>query len=148
MIVRRCNQTDIKFTVTHGECNGFMNSRWFINGVLAHELTPTVAGSSEIDFVIDLPVEIKIEVWNKNLNNDTVVDSDGNILKDKFLRVDQVTLARLPIGSHLFAKMFKIHTHDKILYSAYFGFPSTIKFVIEENNALTWHLKHTHYNIK
>jgi hypothetical protein len=148
MFLRPHNQTDIKFTVTHGECNGFMNSRWFINGMFAHESTPTVEGASEINFVVDLPVEIKIEVWNKNLDTDTAIDSHGNILKDKFLRVDQVHLARLPIANHLLAKMFEIHTDNGITNNLYFGFPSTIKFVIEGNNAMTWHLKNNHYKVK
>jgi hypothetical protein len=148
MSLRPHNQTDIKFTVAHGECNGFMNSRWFINGEVAHELIPTVEGASEIDFVVDLPVEIKIEVWNKNLDTDTAIDSHGNILKDKFLRVDHVHLARLPIDKQLLAQMFEIHTDAGIKNNLYFGFPSTIKFVIEENNAMSWHLKNNHYKVK
>ena len=148
MITRPHNQTDIKFVVTHGECNGLMNSRWFVNGVIAHELIPTAPGSSEIDLVIELPAEINIELWNKDLNNDTMVDSHGNVLKDKFLKVDQVYLARLPIDDHLLLKMFEIHTDNAVINTSYFGFPSTVKFVINEADAMTWHLKNNHYKVK
>lgn len=148
MTTRSHNQADIKFTVTHGECNGFMNSRWFVNDVLVHDCQPCVPGSSEITFMVDLPAEIRIEVWNKNLNTDTMVDAHGNILKDKFLKIDQVHLARLPVNSQLLERMFELHTDRGIINSSYFGFPGVVKFVIEEVNAMTWHLKHNHYKVQ
>jgi hypothetical protein len=148
MTTRSCNQTDIKFTVTHGECNGLMHSRWFVNNVLVHDMKPNCAGTSEINFVIDLPAEIIIEVSNKNLNTDTMVDSQGRILKDKFLKVDQVHLARLPIGSQLLEQLFEIHSERGIHNTSYFGFPGTVKFVISEADAMTWHLRHNHYKVK
>ena len=52
------------------------------------------------EFDITLPGAIKFIVDNKG-EFDTSIDSQGNIIDDKFVRIDQMTIDRMPLKPYL-----------------------------------------------
>lgn len=85
-------QMELSFGSYRGE---FMHLSLIANGdqILGCE------GSSlkkSVDFNIVLPGRVLIETSGKNVN-DTMLDSDGRIIEDKYIRVDAVYLNNIPV---------------------------------------------------
>lgn len=140
-------QVKFKAKLTHGECNGFMHSRWYANGDLKVDLYPTSTDEVEISFMIDMPCEITIVVDGKNHNTDTIVDSHGNIMQDKFIKIDSAMLANHPIPESIVTQMCNVSFGDNDGHSSFFGFNGTVTIKFDESDPVVWHFKHNHYKV-
>lgn len=139
-------KTNFRVKLTLGECNGFMSSEWFVND---QHITTLETNTTEafVEFFVDLPCVITIKLSNKNLETDTLVDHNGQVIKDKFIKIDNMWLARRFIPEHVFSNMCEIQTVDKKFTSSYFGFPGTVNIHINEADPILWHFKNNHYKI-
>lgn len=88
-------------------------------------------GTTEYTVACTVPDTIKIQVSGKNLRRDTIVDSQGQIVQDKYvllrdLRIDQMSVCApwLPNGITLHTD--KGHT----VQSNYWGFNGTVQIPI------------------
>lgn len=141
------NQVEFKAKLSHGECNGFMHSRWYVNGDLKVDLYPTTTDEIEISFMIDMPCDITIVVDGKNHKTDTKLDSYGNILQDKFIKINSATLANHPIPEHIIIQICEITSGNSITTSSFFAFNSTATIKFDESDPVVWHFKHNHYKV-
>lgn len=66
------------------------------NGKTIFDVDSTDKTKLDIEFECDLPTEIIFDVGNKG-PMDTLVDSNGKIIQDKFVQVDNVIVDRLPV---------------------------------------------------
>jgi len=66
------------------------------NGKTIFDVNSTEKTKLDIEFECDLPAEIIFDVGNKG-SMDTLVDSNGKIIQDKFIRVDNLIVDRLPV---------------------------------------------------
>jgi hypothetical protein len=62
-------------------------------------------GPLRIDCAIDWPTTVNIVVGNKG-KNDTLMDNDGTIIKDKAIEITQVLINNFPIHQDLIDKIF------------------------------------------
>lgn len=140
------NSVDFKVLLSLGECNGFMNSRWSANG---HYITKQnhSSNTSEIEFRIKLPSTITIELSGKNPMTDTIVNGDGRIIQDKFIKIDGMWLARHPIPEHIYMKMCEVDNGVDKFTTSYFGFNGTVTINFNELDPIMWHFKNNHYKI-
>jgi hypothetical protein len=139
--------SEFKVKLEVGECNGFMKSKWFANEQCMIEVDPTESGEIDISFDVELPCTIKIELSGKDLNADTKVNQNGNIIQDKFIKISGMWLARHPIPEFVYMNMCEVETNDSKFKTSYFGFPGTVLIALDEQDPITWHFKHNHYKV-
>jgi hypothetical protein len=79
------------------------------------------------------PLSLRLIFGNKNQEIDTQVDSDGHILKDKAIRIDQVIIDKIKIYHELFLIPFVTESGQTIENSVYFGFNGVYNIDIKPN---------------
>lgn len=139
------NSVDFKVLMSLGECNGFMTSRWFVNGDYIFEKSH-LSAVDQIEFQIKLPCTITIELLGKNSSTDTIINN-GQIVQDKYIKIDSMWLARHPIPEHIYMKMCELDTGVDKFTTSYFGFTGKVNIHFDESDAIVWHFKHNHYKI-
>lgn len=72
------------------------------------------------DMTLDQDLVIRVDGKRRN---DTKIDADGNILQDKFIRVDRVLINRMPVAKWILeSKFFQFENQQgQISTSNYFG---------------------------
>lgn len=138
---------EFKVTLDVGECNGFMRTEWYANDQLVADVMPTSTDPIDVCFNLTLPGTVKIVLSGKNMNTDTLVDDSGKTVKDKFIKIKQMSLARHPISEHVYMNLCNVTTEQGIFTTAYFGFPGTVKISFNEADPILWHLTHTQYKV-
>jgi hypothetical protein len=88
-----------------------------------------------------IPLLLKLIFSNKNQDIDTLVDSTGQILKDKAIRIDQMSVDKIKIYHELFLIPFVTESGQTIENSVYFGFNGVYNIDIKPN--LFWWLNHS-----
>jgi hypothetical protein len=73
-----------------------------------------------VDMALDQNLVIRVDGKHRN---DTKIDADGNILQDKFIRVDRVLINRMPVAKWMLeSKFFQFENQQgQISTSNYFG---------------------------
>ena len=95
-----------------------------------------------VEFLVCLPCTIKFKI-NGRLLNDTVLDSQGNICKDKYIELKNIKLDGFSIdawkipGSHLF-----LQTDDSVCKTMFWARNGTAHLVIDQEDPLIWILDH------
>jgi hypothetical protein len=143
------SRADLKIVVVAGECNGFMNSVWSINDNIVKTFAPLNPGPHCLEFEIQLPCVIKIVFSGKNSLTDTQVNSQGQILQDKFIKIEKMWLARHSIPDNIFMKIINFTTDSGEIYqnNDYFGFNGQALLTFAEKDAVIWHMRHNHYRV-
>jgi hypothetical protein len=92
---------------------------------------------------------IKIDFSGKNSLTDTQVNSQGQILQDKFIKIEKMWLARHSIPNNIFMKLINFTTDSGEIYqnNDYFGFNGQALLTFAEKDAVIWHMRHNHYRV-
>lgn len=121
----------VKMKLLGSETNGWPRIRITINGrVMADQLE--VQGSQELELVIDKPRRRNLITWellNKN-HDDTVVDQDGRIIKDKSVLVEELVIDGVRIRAdeiYLRSSFRCAQTHSSRRLRGVFG-PGRLRF--------------------
>lgn len=88
-------------------------------------LDPGIDQTLSCDIEIILPTTIKIEISNKNMSTDTIIDEHHNILKDKYVKLSALQLDKIAIPYHWLEKQTKILVGSETYHTNYFGFNGT-----------------------
>jgi len=123
-------KTNITFILYAEEYN---NSCMRING---NVLIPGIN-----TFIINttLPTNIELVLSNKE-KNETLINNNGDIIKDKHIELRELIVDNMPIPSWILPKICKVVTNDHVEYTNYWGNNSTINISFNNNNSLQWHL--------
>jgi hypothetical protein len=129
----------ITFDFTIGHYNGSMGMR-----ILANEQEIDYNESFEKDSYsfstsVSWPSIITIEVFGKNQNCDTQVDDQGNILADKFIRLDKLVVDRMDVP--LNKNKIMLDTGTEKTPVVYWGFNGRIIIELDGPDSFLWHLK-------
>ena len=137
--------TELKLVLEHGECNGYMSVQCYANGQLIAEPQIDKSNNSIVDVKVDFPVELVIKVSGKNNNTDTVVEN-GQIVKDKYVKLKQVYLARYHVNENMLHTLCQF-TPDMgtTEQNNYFYCNGIAKMQFHAQDALRWHLKYNKY---
>lgn len=72
--------------------------------------------------------------------NDTLVDESGNIVKDKFIKLESIVVDRMAVHIIPLLDCVELDTGTQILKTNYWGFNGTAKINFDKDNTLLWHL--------
>jgi hypothetical protein len=113
-----------------GHCNGSMSLKILHNNIVISDFERIEQNYLTVDTKITLPCTLSFVTGNKNLETDTRLDENGQIVEDKFIQVTDIRLGRYPVNLE---KSF-----DGQLY---WWLPGTVNLHFDESNFLLWHLK-------
>tara|TARA_R100001079_G_scaffold110911_1_gene88330 strand:+ start:5291 stop:5668 length:378 start_codon:yes stop_codon:yes gene_type:complete len=119
-----------------------MSAKFVANKKILQTVKKFSPGINNVSIDVELPTTINIITDGKDNNNDTLLDDKGNVIKDKFLRIDEISIDKKPIDTNALYKIIKIHTVEKqLIYSNYVGFNGVTSINLEYSDSLIAHLQ-------
>lgn len=95
-----------------------------------------------ITFNLILPTSVTLQFSGKNYNTDTVVDLDGNIVQDKFIKIVSVDVDRFRLPETFLYRKLTINTDDGRSYTTpYIGFNGRMHLVLDQTDIFSQYLK-------
>ena len=141
--------TDLELKFTIGHCNGSMSLTIMYND----SIIDTVENIADRYYVakarIELPGKIQILVSNKDMNTDTKVDHEGNIVEDKFVQIAELRVGRVAVNSAVLKDLCSYTRNGETVTDTYWGFPGVVQIEFDQAEVVAWHLIHnpTNFNI-
>jgi len=133
--------TALSLTLYSNNFNGSMSASFFTAQKMLQKTTVLKHGDHIFDFDIDLPCTLNVLVNGKDNSKDTVVDDKGNILEDKFIRIDKICLDNKPLNDNALPKFCKLVTNDsKTIVSNYIGFNGMVSLDLNYSDSLVAHI--------
>lgn len=132
-------QSEIEFQFAVGHCNGSMSLEFLVDDIPVQIYRQIESESLTVRQLVDWPSKITIVVSGKNLSEDTVVDPDGKILKDKYIELKAVKVDRVDLGFDI-AKKIILDTGDTKINSQYWGFNGKVHLHFDQKDSFLWHL--------
>jgi len=136
--------TELKLVFKCGECNGYMSLECYSNDTLIFD-TEIKNSDLTVTALVDFPFDLKIKVSGKNPNTDTLVE-DGKIVKDKYIELKQIYLARYPVNVSVLHRLCQFIPDSKPIEPTTFFYcngQALLKF--QSSDALKWHLMYNKY---
>lgn len=129
--------TKISIGLKFGHCNGAMsvdiNDQ---NGVLL-QLKDYTEDFINLTYNIKLPNKLTFTLSNKNTKYDTKLNSQGNIIADKYVNLEYITFGYIPIQN-----IQKICKCSSGVFDTFWGFNGIVEVEFDAISAIQWHLKH------
>lgn len=92
---------------------------------------------------LDLPGEVVINIYNKG-PVDTLVDNSGNIIADKYIKLEELIVDRLPIHILSLIHLPEVTAPDgQLIRTNYWGFNGPVRIKLEHTDSFLWHLAET-----
>ena len=91
------NKVNISIEFEMGYCNGNMHCRVLNNAKEIFDIKNIKDEILKLDFTTDWPTTLQFELTNKDQNKDTIVDENGNILYNKYMRLKNFAVNNLPL---------------------------------------------------
>lgn len=85
-------------------------------------LRPQTSGLYVFEHDIMLPTTLKLVFSGKNMDLDTILDSNGSIIKDKCVIVRKITLDGFAVDKFYLQKHLELKTDTQTIRSNYVGF--------------------------
>ena len=134
--------TKVCFSIYSSNYHGSMSAKFVANKKILQTVKKFSAGINNVSIDVELPTTINIITDGKDNNNDTLLDDKGNVIKDKFLRIDEISIDKKPIDTNALYKIIKIHTVEThLIYSNYVGFNGVTSINLEYSDSLIAHLQ-------
>ena len=106
---------------------GLLDNRYMQTSVTSGKYNQLVIPASNnigtVDFDVELPAQIILKFSGKNSDTDTLIDENGNIISDMYVKIDSISMDGFELS--------KIFLHQKItlltesgqkIQTSYFGF--------------------------
>jgi hypothetical protein len=105
------------------------------SGSTIQRLEPQQAGFYDLDFRTTLPGRISLMFSGKNNLTDTVLDKDGSMVADLFVRLDAITIDDIPIKIDVAPIMLLTTETGEKHQTNYVGFNGQAVLHLLEHNA-------------
>lgn len=90
---------------------------------------------------VDWPCVLEIDVANKG-KFDTEVGPNGEILRDKYIKLDRLEVDRMAVHIVALLDMMNFRTEDqKNIKTNYWGFNGTVSLDFNGDDSFVWHLE-------
>ena len=99
------NTVNVSIEFEMGYCNGYMHCRILNNDKEIFDIKNHNHDVLALDFATGWPTTLQFELTNKDQNKDTIVDENGNILYNKYMRLKKFAVNKLPL---IEANLYKI----------------------------------------
>ena len=128
------------FSIGHID-NKTMHLEILDNDIVVYQNHNIVDSKFFVEFESCLPTTLKINVSGKGFN-DTRVDDQGNILSDKFIKLDYLNVDRIPVKSWVLENgcIQFLTEHNQVLKTNYFGFNGCATVDLNYNDSFDFHL--------
>jgi len=132
--MKKLNRSQVQLHFKFGQVRDtYMSVR--VNGM---DVVPAANEQAMIEVCVDFPGELLIELGGKDNNIDTIVDSNGKIIQDKFVQLTQVKIDRMNISNHFLQKWPIVNNS---FTTTYFGFNGQVRLKFDEPTSFHWLLK-------
>lgn len=112
----------------------------FNNAGVIESFENLVDGEFVYETVINFPADFKILIDGKG-PFDTQVDTDGKIVKDKYIKILNIEVDGLACRPHYVHQNITLHTaDDQKIVTSYWGFNGTVTLDFSESNSFFWAL--------
>ena len=98
---------------------------------------PNEQGMAQMSLAVNFPSVLELKVSGKSMNKDTVLDSAGNIVADKHIKLIRATVDRLPVPDRYLERWPELNGNK----TNYFGFNGIIKLNFDATDSFKWMLK-------
>ncbi len=92
---------------------------------------------------IQFPTKFNIVVNGKGAN-DTLVDADGNITADMYIKLNRVLVDGIPCSTNYVHELINYTADGRAVQTNYWGFNGTISLDFSHRNAVFWAMSHSH----
>lgn len=104
-------------------------------------MVPGNQGTANLQFDIVLPTTINLKFSGKNPNTDTLVDHDGKIIEDMYVKIVKINLDGFDLNEIFFHKKITICTDDlQQITTSYIGFNGMINLEFNESTVFKQYL--------
>lgn len=137
---------DLELYFDIGHCNGSMSLQIVYNNNTLHHVEYIESSKYHYKTTIQLPGTLKLVLSNKNMSTDTKVDSQGQILADKFIKISRLFLGRVEVSE---STLFNICNYCSELGSelnTYWGRPGYVEMHFNTQKVVEWHLLNNYTN--
>lgn len=89
-----------------------------------------------------LPTVVHLEFSGKNYNTDTILDSDGKIIKDKYIKITSVNIDGFDLPETFLYQKLVVNTDDgRTFTTPYVGFNGAIQITLDQPDVFSQFLK-------
>ena len=137
-------EIDLKFGPIHD--NKFMKVFCSYQN-LVQEIVPNQQNRAKCQIEINLPAVVKLEFLGKDLEKDTLLDRDGNIIKDLHVEITQLSIDGFVIDSlDLYHKLFLETVQGDTIQTCYIGFNGTVKINLPKSTVFAQVMNYKNLN--
>ena len=112
-----------------------------VNSNDLYTVTPTDTLVTGTKINIELPSQIVLTFFGKNHNTDTVLDSDGNITQDIFVKILSISIDGFQLNEKFLHQKLKLVTVDnQEIFTAYIGFNGNITIDLSAHTVFSQYL--------
>lgn len=122
----------------HGQA---MSLQVLVNDREVLQQPPTDQDQINLTFDVELPARIEFVTQGKDVM-DTVLDDRGQILQDKYIKVDRLIIDRMPVERWILeSRLFEfVEDSGVIRHTNYFGSNGCARFEINTKDSFDWFL--------
>ena len=91
------NTVNLSVEFEMGYCNGYMHCRVLNNDKEIFNIRDNKDETLKLNFSTHWPTTLQFELSNKDLDKDTIVDENGNILYNKYMMLKKFLVNNLPL---------------------------------------------------
>lgn len=126
--------TNIKIELEFSESNGLMMTQ--LNG---SNITPGQEGIHIVNLTVDIPKKLVFTFKGKQ-GEDTVLDDQGLIVRDKYVKINSMSVGFVPIDQNLLYSLCRYTRNNETVNDTFFGFNGELTIDINRDDAILWHL--------
>lgn len=124
---------------------GLVDNRFMQTSVITsnniYSIIPDKNKSGIVEFDIDLPTQVMLKFTGKNSNTDTLIDDNGNIVGDMYVKITAITLDKFKLNKIFLHQKMKLLTENKKeITTSYIGFNGSIFIDMPESTVFSQYL--------
>jgi hypothetical protein len=133
------NLTEIRFDLEFGTFNGSMHADVLVD----NEIRASCNCTQSVFLCVKMPSVLKIKLSGKNLNCDTLVGPDGSILSDKYIKMSNLWVSKIPVNHHVLRNSVCqfITTDGGMIFDNYWGKNGEVILEFDSADPIAWLLK-------
>ena len=131
--------SQVKFKFSIGSYNGTMGMKISYKDRVLLSRDSFDEDTFTLEATIDLPGTVCIDLYGKG-PNDTQIDEQGNVLKDKYIKLEELTVDRMPVHILSLIKLPELHANNQVTRINYWGFNGQARINFEQSDPFRWHL--------
>lgn len=137
-------KTNITLDLEFGLYNGSMTLEIFQDNILLNKLENVTKTSKRVCIEVDLPCQLKFVISNKNYNTDTLADSNGLIISDKYVILKHMIVESIPVKIAVLFDICRYYKNQDTVHvnDTYWGFNGITVINFDAENFIKWCLKH------